>query len=79
MREVRPILESLLQEYFKEHGCLRFCWPFITRWRRKNGETFTHVFRTYTRTYLHPDNFSELWDADHLAIQQQLDEFLHNG
>ena len=47
----KKILRNIILEYFEEHGQLKFCWPFHTRWRRKDGTTFSHVFRSRTRTF----------------------------
>ena len=79
MSEAKKILRNIILEYFEEHGQLKFCWPFHTRWRRKDGTTFSHVFRSRTRTFLHPGDFLELWESDHIDIQKQFDEFLNNG
>ena len=79
MSEAKNILKNNILEYFEEHGQLKYCWPFLTRWRRKDGTTFSHVFRARTRTFLHPGDFLELWESDHIDIQIQFDEFLNNG
>ena len=46
MSEAKNILKNNILEYFEEHGQLKFCWPFHTRWRRKDGTKFVHVFRS---------------------------------
>ena len=46
MSEAKNILKNNILEYFEEHGQLKFCWPFRTRWRRKDGTSFVHVFRS---------------------------------
>ena len=79
MSEAKNILKNNILEYFEEHGQLKFCWPFQTRWRRKDGTTFSHVFRARTRIFLHPQDFLELLEDDHIEIQKQFDEFLNNG
>ena len=79
MSEAKNILKNNILEYFEEHGPLKFCWPFQTRWRRKDGTTFSHVIRARTRIFLHPQDFLELWEDDHIEIQKQFDEFLNNG
>ena len=45
MSEAKNILKNNILEYFEEHGQLKFCWPFHTRWRRKDGTEFKHTFR----------------------------------
>ena len=79
LNDTRPILKNHLLNYFKQHGSLKFCWPFNTLWRKKDGTTFNHIFRSKTQIYLQPPDFSELWDYDYSNIEKKFDEFMHNG
>ena len=40
---------------------------------------FSFIYLPRTRTFLHPGDFLELWESDHVDIQKQFDEFLDNG